>query len=588
MSCESCVTGMLVLFVIAIIGSIITVVASSISRKEKEKAEALKRSAEQEQRWQQQQIVQQNQNAKNRFEKWKQYYDDAFLEIEKKVVSFDDSFGDGVIVKGFDKLYQRIEEKNKERVYQLDINIQAAYKERKRIHIEYLHDLIGDVLTEGGSQYLLFFANNAIHCLKYIDENDGQYMEKAEEKFLPFLLGSMDRVYVANFTSYGEASNDFLSEEFMETIGHNADERMEQLRNLGNKFKDGSLKNISENFEIGFFVYACRLMWYYAAKKPFQVDKFEAATDLFNKYTISEFENYSYCKVDALLARIYSKKLLGGENVANQEIDYINQWLEAFFVLSGKQDRYKEDNNTEVYTLASGLAWMELDKIELAVLRKLVEHSVTLPEDIQARLGFLESGGKADIRLYSDIPENIFGYDSSVLDWGKNEFDFFFRKIATKKFVPDYSLALERWTKTLPLTKGQKIVHEDLYKAFCELTEDFDGEIICSNVYSKAVNLENVANENATLFKFTSERNRCVAMLFSCEKYGRNLNIEILTLFTPEKGKDFEQLEKYCAAIKGNVYVESFRESILQVVDDIISVKEQIYSDEVKSSKVFE
>ena len=117
--------------------------------------------------------------------------------------------------------------------------------------------------------------------------------------------------------------------------------------------------------------------------------------------------------------------------------------------------------------------------------------------------------------------------------------------------------------------------------AFKNLIEDFDGEISCEVRNAAAINVSNVVFPNAILFAFNSQRNRCVDILFYCEKFGRNLNITIFTLFTPDEKLDFEELERYCLAIKdNNMYVESFRESILQVVDETIKMKQEVYDDE--------
>ena len=72
------------------------------------------------------------------------------------------------------------------------------------------------------------------------------------------------------------------------------------------------------------------------------------------------------------------------------------------------------------------------------------------------------------------------------------------------------------------------------------MIEDFDGEVSIEKTNAKAINLQNVIFENAILFRFDSVRNKCVSMLFSCEKYGRNLNLNIVTLFTPNKEDSYD------------------------------------------------
>ena len=111
------------------------------------------------------------------------------------------------------------------------------------------------------------------------------------------------------------------------------------------------------------------------------------------------------------------------------------------------------------------------------------------------------------------------------------------------------------------------------------LVEDYHGEIVCSQKDARAINLANVVYRNAMIFDFTTERNRCVSVVLSGEKYGRNLNITIITMFTPDKKLGMESLEKYCFAIKNNTYVERVRESILQTLDESLKVRESVYED---------
>lgn len=115
---------------------------------------------------------------------------------------------------------------------------------------------------------------------------------------------------------------------------------------------------------------------------------------------------------------------------------------------------------------------------------------------------------------------------------------------------------------------------------FIKLVGDFDGEVVVSKENARAINLANVEYKDSFIFRFTSERNRCISILFSSEKYGRNLNTTIITMFTPEAGLSNEQLKKYALAIKDNIYAQSFRESILQVVDEITKEKKTVYDGE--------
>ena len=404
---------------------------------------------------------------------------------------------------------------------------------------------------------------------------------------------AMQPLCYITFSGYGECEFPLDNEGEMERIAENANKQLDEFKEIETQLRaarQNIVQVVIKYISPELIEKQCMLMWYYAKLKPFDVNRFEDSRFAFLTHTAlyckdpgvkDEMKAFSFGgedmkvialgKVEEVLARIYSKNQIGGVGTVRQEKDYIDFWLDQ---------RIKSEDYEDCYLLASGLAWMELYELELDVLRKLVASDVQLPVDMQERLSFLESGGTANIKLYDVNPSEGFYFDNSSIDWKAKEFAVFFRKMAMKKIRVKYSIAISKWTKTLPLVSGQKVSKSHLYQEFLKLVEDFDGEITCQETNAVAVNLANVAYPDAILFSFTSERNRCVSVLFSCEKYGRNLNLTILTLFTPEEAIPFDQLEKYCLAIKDNVYVESFRESILQVVDDAIKVKQSVYEDD--------
>ena len=272
-----------------------------------------------------------------------------------------------------------------------------------------------------------------------------------------------------------------------------------------------------------------------------------------------------------MLARLYAKNKLGGASTAKQEEPYLLAWLD---------NRIEVGDDGSCFDLVSGLAWLELFDLEQRVLKTLVAHQVQLTAELQERLGVLESGRTRNVRLFDPEPSEDFLFDSSSVEWNANEFSIFFRKLAMKKTTLSYSLALSKWTKTLPLKRGQRIAQEDIIAELQDMVLDFDGEVTCAQVNAAAVDLTNLRYEDATLFSFTSERSRCVSVLISCEKYGRNLNVTMYTLFTPEAGLEVPALERYATAAKSNIYMESFRESVLQSLDDVLKVEKSIYGDD--------
>lgn len=77
----------------------------------------------------------------------------------------------------------------------------------------------------------------------------------------------------------------------------------------------------------------------------------------------------------------------------------------------------------------------------------------------------------------------------------------------------------------------------------------------------------------AYIFRFTSERNRGLNVLFECEKFGRNLQLNILVTFLPDDKMDYDDMLQYALATKDSIYVKSFLESILQAIDASLTAK---------------
>ena len=523
------------------------------------------------------------QEEERRFQDWSDRVHLQFRKIEK-------SIGPGYSPENaYNAIWQLRDQMFNEPRYNTEFNRQ--YQE----HCQYLRSNLRRYLRREMGLGGLAAAVSAAECLVKA-EPDNRNNPIAVNQLTEALSVAIQPLCFVNFDGYGECY--FLLDKpgAMEVAAGKADALLSRFAEAEKGILEGRndiVQHIVQYISADLIMDQCMLMWYYANKKPFDVNSFEKARTAFLMHTAlyckdagareemkaysvgdEEFKIIALGKVEEVLARIYSKNQIGGAGTVRQEKDYIDFWL---------SQRIKSEDYEDCYLLASGLAWMELYELELDVLRKLVAADVQLPTDMQERLSFLESGGTVNIKLYDVDLTKGFCFDNSSIDWKAKEFAVFFRKMAMKKTCVKYSMAISKWTKTLPLMSGQKISKDHLYQEFLKLVEDFDGEIICEKTNAVAINLANVEYEDAILFRFTNkknQRNRCVSVLFSCEKFGRNLNLTILTLFTPEEAVPYDQLEKYCLAIKDNVYVESFRESILQVVDDAIKIKQSVYGDD--------
>ncbi len=479
-----------------------------------------------------------------------------------------------------------------------------TFNQRLSNHINWLRERIDYNLLNG--YYAVSMCVTSARCLKKAYHEDSGFDPAIETLTKLYKRAQIDS-FCVEFTQYGDCKLSITKLQNQADLDTRIAELKSKLQAINDAFQRRDTQWYYENIlpdMANYIDYAAELVWCIAARKPFNQNEFDEVCSLFacntmkcnidgKPYIITMYKkaynegNGKYFwqieHVEQLLALIYAKNLIGGQNTVNQERKRIFGWVDtaiAFRMMA------------QCYMLPSALAWMGLYELERDILRHLVERKVNLPEEWQDRLGFLESGGTSNIKIYDAVLGNGFLYDSSSLDWNTDAFDLFFRKLEMTHKTMRYSLAISRWTKTLPLARGQKVTQEQIEDAFKWLVEDFDGEVVVSKENAQALNFANVEYENSFIFRFSSEhnkRNKCVSILFSSEKYGRNLNLTIIVLFTPEDGLPSEELRKYALAIKDNIYVESFRESILQAVDEVIKPEQEIYSDEFSGNgDVFE
>lgn len=517
--------------------------------------------------------------------------DSKFNEWENKLISCYDAIEKNVrlnILFDPKDLYEHIWDLEK---VQPEPRYKTAFDQRLSNHIKWLRERIDYNLQDG--YYAGSMSVTSARCLRKAYHNDSGF-DSAIKTLTRLYKRSQSNSFYIEFPQYGDCKVPVLNLANQADLDARIAELKNKMQAIDSAFqqKDAYYRNIIPDMA-NYIDYAAELIWCIAVKKPFNQDEFDKARKLFarhtekcsvdgNPYVIVMYEKAYNNKngqkfwqmehVEQLLALIYAKNLIGGQNTANQERKRIINWVDAAIAFGMTE---------QCYMLPSALAWMGLFELEREVLRYLVEQKVNLKDELQDRLGFLESGGTSNIKIYEVDAEDALLYDASASDWNNDAFDLFFRKLEMTHKELHYSLAISKWTKAIPLASGQKISQEQIEHEFAKLVADYDKEVVMSRGEAKALNLENVKyDENSFIFKFASERNRCVSILFSSEKYGRNLNTTIITMFTPESGLSNEQLKKYALAIKDNIYVESFRESIFQVVDEVTKEEKKIYDDE--------
>lgn len=469
--------------------------------------------------------------------------------------------------------------------------INKNYNTRIYQHKKYMESRVCDLLSSVITVEDARLAIEAIQYLKALDRGNKRYDIVINKLYTVREKGSLITVY-AKEHKYGEWKLDIS--EFIASLSNSGVDAYEnEISNVYNSI----LRNDTGYFE-GIVNYlpdnitekSALLMWYHAMNTPFDVKAFNRAVDLYNKFTVTYYternEVYKYPKLEVLLARLYAVNKMGGENAVAQEMTDVRAWVNKTIQIGFEKTCWK---------LASALSWMELYKYEKEVLAELVKCHSQLSPEMQERYSFLMEGGESvKAKVYSVKNTDELLYDSSATEWDLKDYDMFFRKVGMKKMELNYSLVVDKWKKTLPLLSGQKVSKEQIHNEFMKLVADYDGEVVCKTINARAINLTNIEDEGAELFEFVGKRNKCVSILFSSEKYGRNLNLTILTLFTPSNEFSNDELKTYALSIKENMYIDSFIESIRQAIDEVIKEKKEIYEeksifdDDNKKAKFFE
>lgn len=461
---------------------------------------------------------------------------------------------------------------------------------------------ISEILPHLQGLYSLSAVLSLLKCLRALYKNDDRF-NPAIDAMKSFIAYTERETYLIDFSDYGICNfkfnkiTDFAKfDEETEALKEKITDMLAAMRQDLGKYYE----NIPQVFMPEYIDLACELLWRTAVRKPFNQEYFKLTRGFFGAYTIRCLVDNRYVlnkyaaeckkngakeriiraeKVEYWLALIYAKNQIGGYNTVSQEKENILQWVTDMAYL-GKQE--------ECFILASGLAWLELYELEKDVLRCLVSVKVNLSIALQERLTFLENGGNTNFVIYDVKEDNgIFPYDSSSIDWNNEAFDVFFRKLEMAHRKLNYSLAISKWTRSLPVPRGVTFDSDALYKAFLELLKDFENDNpTLARKIPKVLNLADIEREPSYVFHFDGKRNKCISVVLICDKYGRNINLEFITLFTPEEGISYDLLKKYALAIKDNIYMESFREAILQEVDEVTKAKETA-SDKSEEMKVF-
>jgi len=373
------------------------------------------------------------------------------------------------------------------------------------------------------------------------------------------------------FVSYGNCALPFDDPLVMQKLENNSSQLLNHYDHIFSELKRkqnfAAFKDVVQLLDKQTVYTLCLLMWYYAKHTPIDLTSFKKARFFYQMVTIpDENQNFddevrNFATMEDLFSTIYVRNLLGLDTGKKEETDYINSWITSKIQLGEIDDCFR---------MCSGLAWINANDYEKDILLELFSAQVQLPEYLQDRLTYLSSGEKSEVKLYHVEPSNLLLYDSSSSEWDIKDYDSLFYEATLRRIPINYSLAIESFSKIIPLQPGFKDIYTQIANALSELISDYDGDIIKQTVSAKAINIANDVIFDGDQFIFNIEQCPYASILFLAEKYGRTLNVNLITLFTPNNDVDLSSMQSYVLSMKNNSYIISFKESLLQIIDNIV------------------
>lgn len=321
---------------------------------------------------------------------------------------------------------------------------------------------------------------------------------------------------------------------------------------------------------------------YFASREnPYNADRFNKIQKIYDNFKNEYINIQNYSRVDTIIFKapdsiyteIYTYKMMG-ETVLNNNKKAILEQVENRV----SHNRKKE---LSIY-IAAGLMNLGLYNIEKEILTYYVSHGIKVEENIQKRIKYLETDTRnGKIGVVHDVDTEGFAYDFASSNWSDDDIQAFFRNLAYQEKKLNYSLVIEDWKKTLPITGKIKISDEVICEKLSEMLDDeYDKEIICKVENTVALSESSFEEQKAIVFNSVSENyNKEITFVLSCIKVGKSLNIRIFTLFTPNPNKTTEEDLKEAVSIKkglnprNTAYIEGLRESILRKLENYLTTE---------------
>lgn len=300
-------------------------------------------------------------------------------------------------------------------------------------------------------------------------------------------------------------------------------------------------------------------IWFLATETPFSVSDYQNAKQTF----LSLFPR-PY--IDIILADLYSKRKLGGEEAIREEV---KQLIEKY-----------AKNGYLLTSIASGLMWMKAYESEQRVLQHMLSSGLEMSMSLQQRLHALANGGGKTDNVIEISSEDDFCFDVSPLAWKDNDYSELFDNLAFRGKTLTYSLALRDEDTELNIPSGIAVPEaEDIqHKLASVLTVEYDDGVTSKVVDSVAIS--GGGKEELKGILVTPADCKQLGILIHVSKIGRKLTIKLYTLFLPTKtdvGTQKQQALSLYNKLSPSAtrWESSLKEMVLVAIQQLLNEKQQ-------------
>lgn len=319
-------------------------------------------------------------------------------------------------------------------------------------------------------------------------------------------------------------------------------------------------QNTEEKFN---FDYVFEAMWKFAFTKPCDLDRFGQAINILNEYLYTLPENqlsedgYIEC-LDVVLAELYVAKEFG-EKVLREKRKIMDKWVNYYislFTHIGKTLKTTSYGAGPCVELASGLKWMGLYNLEADVLRKIVTAGLSLSDELQERLRFIENIGN-DLKKVYEVDKNAdyLSLDYATLNWREEDFSKLFQTLVFENKTLEYSLTIREWSKNIIMENRQTL---DLNEAFAivqnVIADEYLSSVKCRKTEIQLLSEDGTESRKTGLLVIPDKSQvgfDYIGLLLNVIGFGRNINLRIYTMFMPV-GSSLETQKQQALTLKKN------------------------------------